>query len=94
MRFPHSTALNFGSRKSQLAKDSSSEHLSTPPCCDALVKAGCGRVVIGMSDPAPWVSGNGARRLREGGVDVEVLEDAACLELLEGWVASLNLEGK
>ena len=37
----------------------------TPPCCDALVKAGCARVVIGMSDPAPWVSGNGARRLRE-----------------------------
>ena len=48
--------------------------------------------MIGMSDPAPWVSGNGARRLREGGVDVEVLEDAACLELLEGWVASLNLD--
>ena len=66
----------------------------TPPCCDALVKAGCARVVIGMSDPAPWVSGNGARRLREGGVDVEVLEDAACLELLEGWVASLNLGKK
>ena len=66
----------------------------TPPCCDALVAAGCGRVVIGMSDPAPWVAGNGAQRLRDGGVDVEVLEDAACLALLEGWVASLNLEGK
>ena len=66
----------------------------TPPCCDALVKAGCGRVVIGMSDPAPWVAGNGAQRLRDGGVEVEVLEDAACLALLEGWVASLNLEGK
>ena len=63
----------------------------TPPCCDALVKAGCGRVVIGMSDPAPWVAGNGAQRLRDGGVDVEVLEDAACLALLGGWVASLNL---
>ena len=50
--------------------------------------------MIGMSDPAPWVSGNGAQRLREGGVDVEVLEDAACLELLEGWVASLNLGKK
>ena len=49
-------------------------------------------MVIGMSDPAPWVAGNGARRLRDGGVDVEVLEDAACLALLEGWVASLNLE--
>ena len=65
----------------------------TPPCCDALVAAGCGSVVIGMSDPAPWVAGNGAQRLRDGGVDVEVLEDAACLALLEGWVASLNLEG-
>jgi len=63
----------------------------TPPCCDALVKAGCGRVVIGMSDPAPWVSGNGVRRLREGGVEVEVLEDPACRRLLEGWVASLDL---
>ena len=64
----------------------------TPPCCDALVAAGCARVVIGMSDPAPWVAGNGAQRLRDGGVEVEVLEDAACLALLEGWVASLNLE--
>ena len=66
----------------------------TPPCCDALVAAGCSRVVIGMSDPAPWVAGNGAQRLRDGGLEVEVLEDAACLALLEGWVASLNLEGK
>ena len=66
----------------------------TPPCCAALVKAGCSRVGLGMSDPAPWVSGTGARRLREGGVDVEVLEDAACLELLEWWVGSLNLGKK
>ena len=62
------------------------------PRCSAQVAAGCARVVIGMSDPAPWVAGNGAQRLRDGGVEGEVLEDAACLALLEGWVASLNLE--
>lgn len=44
----------------------------TPPCADALIKAGVGRVVAALDDPDPRVSGAGARRLRDAGVDVSV----------------------
>lgn len=33
----------------------------TPPCAEALVKAGVGRVVAAMQDPNPQVAGNGLR---------------------------------
>jgi diaminohydroxyphosphoribosylaminopyrimidine deaminase/5-amino-6-(5-phosphoribosylamino)uracil reductase len=42
----------------------------TPPCVDALLAAGIGRVVAAMEDPNPLVAGEGFRRLRAGGVDV------------------------
>ncbi|MDP2092340.1 MAG: bifunctional diaminohydroxyphosphoribosylaminopyrimidine deaminase/5-amino-6-(5-phosphoribosylamino)uracil reductase RibD [Hydrogenophaga sp.] len=50
-----------------------SHHGRTPPCCDALVAAGVGRVVIAVLDPNPLVSGRGAERLRAAGVAVDVL---------------------
>jgi diaminohydroxyphosphoribosylaminopyrimidine deaminase/5-amino-6-(5-phosphoribosylamino)uracil reductase len=50
-----------------------SHHGRTPPCCDALVAAGVGRVVIAVLDPNPLVSGRGAERLRAAGVVVDVL---------------------
>jgi diaminohydroxyphosphoribosylaminopyrimidine deaminase / 5-amino-6-(5-phosphoribosylamino)uracil reductase len=49
-----------------------SHHGRTPPCADALVSAGVRRVVIGIEDPDPMVSGRGIQKLREGGVDVVV----------------------
>jgi len=42
----------------------------TPPCADALVKAGVKRVVAAMQDPNPLVAGNGLRRLAEHGIEV------------------------
>ena len=42
----------------------------TPPCAEALVKAGVGRVVAAMQDPNPQVAGNGLKRLAEAGIDV------------------------
>src|SRR4051794_41865635 len=48
-------------------------HGSTPPCVDAILEAGVERVVIGVRDPNPNVSGGGVERLREAGVDVEVV---------------------
>jgi diaminohydroxyphosphoribosylaminopyrimidine deaminase / 5-amino-6-(5-phosphoribosylamino)uracil reductase len=44
----------------------------TPPCTDALVAAGVRRVVIALEDPDPRVAGEGARRLRAAGLDVEI----------------------
>lgn len=43
----------------------------TPPCCEAIVAAGISRVVCGVTDPDPRVSGRGLRWLRNAGVDVE-----------------------
>jgi diaminohydroxyphosphoribosylaminopyrimidine deaminase / 5-amino-6-(5-phosphoribosylamino)uracil reductase len=44
----------------------------TPPCTDALVKAGIQRVIASMADPNPKVSGRGFDQLRACGVHVEV----------------------
>ncbi len=54
----------------------------TPPCSHAVVKAGIKRIVIGMTDPNPLVSGSGLNYLREHKVDVltGVLE-TECREL-------------
>jgi len=49
-------------------------HAATPPCVDAILAAEIGRVVVGVRDPNPNVSGGGVERLREAGVDVEVVE--------------------
>ncbi|HVN19428.1 MAG TPA: bifunctional diaminohydroxyphosphoribosylaminopyrimidine deaminase/5-amino-6-(5-phosphoribosylamino)uracil reductase RibD [Dongiaceae bacterium] len=51
----------------------------TPPCTDALIKAGIQRVVASMADPNPKVSGRGFEQLRAAGVRVEVggLEEQA-----------------
>ncbi|MFI4955598.1 MAG: bifunctional diaminohydroxyphosphoribosylaminopyrimidine deaminase/5-amino-6-(5-phosphoribosylamino)uracil reductase RibD [Gammaproteobacteria bacterium] len=43
----------------------------TPPCVDALLKAGIARVVIAAKDPFPEVNGQGIARLRAHGVIVE-----------------------
>ncbi len=42
----------------------------TPPCTEAIIEAGLKRVVVGMVDPDPRVSGNGISRLRESGLEV------------------------
>jgi diaminohydroxyphosphoribosylaminopyrimidine deaminase/5-amino-6-(5-phosphoribosylamino)uracil reductase len=44
----------------------------TPPCTDAIIRAGIRRVVASMKDPNPLVAGNGFRRLRAAGIAVEV----------------------
>ena len=52
----------------------------TPPCADAVIKAGIKRVVISAADPNPLVAGNGIRKLKEAGIEVEigVLQKEAC----------------
>lgn len=45
-------------------------HGKTPPCTEALIKAGIRRVVAPIDDPNPRVSGAGFQRLRESGIEV------------------------
>jgi len=54
----------------------------TPPCADLIISQRIPRVVVGMIDPFAQVSGNGIRRLREAGIEVEVgILEKECREL-------------
>jgi len=44
----------------------------TPPCVDAIIKAGIREVYIGTIDPNPRVNGNGVRILQEAGLNVRI----------------------
>jgi diaminohydroxyphosphoribosylaminopyrimidine deaminase/5-amino-6-(5-phosphoribosylamino)uracil reductase len=45
-------------------------HGRTPPCTEALIAAGVGRVIYASGDPNPRVDGSGAARLRAAGIEV------------------------
>ena len=51
----------------------------TPPCSDAIIKAGIKRVFIAMKDPNPLVAGRGIEKLKQLGIEVilGVLEEQA-----------------
>lgn len=54
-----------------------SHHGRTPPCVDALIHAGVAKVIAPIQDPNPLVAGEGFRKLREAGIDVEIAEEFA-----------------
>jgi diaminohydroxyphosphoribosylaminopyrimidine deaminase/5-amino-6-(5-phosphoribosylamino)uracil reductase len=45
-------------------------HGQTPPCTEALIRAGVRRVSAAVEDPDPRVSGRGVAQLREAGIEV------------------------
>jgi diaminohydroxyphosphoribosylaminopyrimidine deaminase / 5-amino-6-(5-phosphoribosylamino)uracil reductase len=55
-----------------------------PPCVEAILEAGIGRVVIASDDPSEKASGRGPGILRDGGVEVELAtgEEATAARLL------------
>lgn len=63
-----------------------SHHGKTPPCTEAVLRAGIRHVVIGLADPNPRASG-GAARLSDSGVCVEtgVLEER-CRDLIADFI--------
>ena len=85
-------------------------HGKTPPCTEAIVEAGIGRVVVASDDPSAHASGRGLGILRDEGVEVVVADGdlAARARLLnqafrkhartgKPWVlckAAMTLDGK
>ena len=55
-----------------------------PPCTEAILEAGIGRVVFGSDDPSEKAAGRGPGILRDGGVEVEFAagEEATAARLL------------
>lgn len=53
----------------------------TPPCTDAIISAGIGRVVYAAGDPNPRVAGGGVAALRDAGISVEHCPEPAADDL-------------
>lgn len=59
-----------------------SHHGRTPPCVEAVIARRPGRVVIGVIDPNPLVSGKGIAVLRQSGIETESgILGEACREI-------------
>ncbi len=85
-----------------------STHGRTPPCTDAIIRAGIRRVVVAATDPNPKHAGHGFELLREAGIEVVsgVLADGATAlnEAFNHWIihrtpfvtvkAAMTLDGK
>ena len=66
-------------------------HGRTPPCTDAILRAGIARVVVAMADPNPLVDGGGMARLRLSGVPVDCgVAEAAARDLNRAFLHRLQ----
>jgi diaminohydroxyphosphoribosylaminopyrimidine deaminase/5-amino-6-(5-phosphoribosylamino)uracil reductase len=66
-------------------------HGRTPPCTEALIKAGIARVVAPVEDPNPLVSGKGFAHLRAAGVEVQTgLLEREAARLNEAYIHSMR----
>jgi diaminohydroxyphosphoribosylaminopyrimidine deaminase / 5-amino-6-(5-phosphoribosylamino)uracil reductase len=76
---PHAEieALRHAKKKAQGATlyvtlEPCSHQGKSPPCADAIIKAGITRVVSALEDPNPEVAGKGHERLRAKGINVDI----------------------
>ncbi|MGL4773257.1 MAG: bifunctional diaminohydroxyphosphoribosylaminopyrimidine deaminase/5-amino-6-(5-phosphoribosylamino)uracil reductase RibD [Clostridium sp.] len=70
-----------------------SHYGKTPPCADRIIESKLSRVVIGMVDVNPLVSGNGVRKLQSAGISVTigVLKDE-CKKLNEVFIKYITMK--
>ena len=66
-------------------------HGRTPPCADALIAAGVGRVFAAVGDPFDQVAGQGFAKLRAAGIPCESgLLEAEARELSRGFLSRIE----
>jgi diaminohydroxyphosphoribosylaminopyrimidine deaminase/5-amino-6-(5-phosphoribosylamino)uracil reductase len=66
-------------------------HGRTPPCVEALIRAGIARVIAAVGDPNPRVDGQGFAALRAAGIAVDVgCEAAAARRLNEAYFKAVR----
>jgi diaminohydroxyphosphoribosylaminopyrimidine deaminase/5-amino-6-(5-phosphoribosylamino)uracil reductase len=95
---PHAEAVALASATGSVAGATAyvtlepcNHHGRTPPCSEALIKAGVVRVVYAVGDPNPLVNGSGARRLRAAGVQVQSgLLQAQATDLNAGFIKRMQ----
>ncbi len=64
---------------------------NTPPCTDALIKAGVGKVIAAMQDPNPLVAGKGLKKCQDAGIEVESgLLERQARELNPGFIKRME----
>ena len=67
-------------------------HGRTPPCTDALIRAGVARVIAAMPDPNPLVAGNGIQQLTNHDIETEVgLLEQQAHDLNIGYIHRMKL---
>lgn len=68
-----------------------SHHGKTPPCVDLIIQKEIKTLVIGMKDPNPNVSGNGAEKCKKAGIEVvENILHEECLKLNEVFIKNVT----
>jgi len=66
----------------------------TSPCADLIVKSGIKRLVVGMIDPNPLVSGLGLARIGEAGIEISVgVLEKECKKLNEIFIKHISEAG-
>lgn len=66
------TPLNRSNSVLYVTLEPCCHHGKTPPCTDLIIKSNVKRVVIAVLDPNPLVNGEGVKKLKRSGIDVEI----------------------
>lgn len=68
-----------------------SHHGKTPPCADLIIERGLKKVVIGMQDVNPIVTGNGINKLQKAGIEViSGIMEEECKKLNEIFIKNMT----
>ncbi len=67
----NNTKENLTNAEMYITLEPCSHFGKTPPCVDEIIKSGIKKVYIGIVDPNPLVKGNGIKKLKNAGIEIE-----------------------